>query len=826
MTTLNGGKGRDTYKFETGDGAVKVVNSSGEGAAQDTVEIESGIGVDRLLFEKSGDGLKDLKVSIFGTSDSLTVEGWFADQGDNRLTFKLGGKRLSWSGAEALANEMAKPEMTPIPAVGWATADKVTLDGVVNDHSFKESGAFPTKRGGPGNDWIYGAGTVSHTIDGFGGDDVLSGGLAGDTLNGGDGADRLFGNGGNDTLNGGDGNDVLYGGDGWDRLDGGAGDDRLFGGEGHDWLEGGPGADKLYGHHKSVTPDAHPGNYATYRRAGSRVTVDLETPGNNTGDAAGDEYHRIRKIAGSPFDDDLRGDKQHNYIKGEDGNDTLSGRGGDDTLWGKEGNDTLDGGSGRDALDGGSGRDTYKFDAGDGVDTVVNTGGDGAAQDTVEFGPGILSFNWLWFERSGDDLKVSVLTTAAGDSGGSITVKDWYVGRGHNGLTFKLHNDDRLSWSGANALAAEMAKPAMTRPIAGPWTSKELDDIVTAHSFAESGAFPDKRGGPGNDWIYGAGTASLLIDGFGGDDVLIGDLAGDTLKGGDGDDRLFGNDGADTLKGGDGRDILYGGAGNDTLIGGEGHDWLEGGPGADTLYGYHLSTPSDFKHGGNYATYRLAGSRVTADLAHRENNTGDAKDDTYYNIFKLAGSKFDDDLRGNGKRNYIKGEDGNDTLSGRGGDDRLWGGAGNDTLDGGVGNDRLHGGKGRDTYKFGRGGGSDVVDDRGGETAGDEVLFGSGIEAKHLWFEMSENDNDDLRVEILGTDDSITVKDWASQPVDFKFSGNSQHLTQAQVQRLVNAMAGPGMAQPGADATEWTAAQRGHADLAPFVTASGSTVTS
>jgi serralysin len=51
--------------------------------------------------------------------------------------------------------------------------------------------------------------------------------------------------------------------------------------------------------------------------------------------------------------------------------------------------------------------------------------------------------------------------------------------------------------------------------------------------------------------------------------------------GGSGNDTLIANDFGCTLKGGGGRDALVGGAGNDTLIGGTGIDTLTGGGGAD-----------------------------------------------------------------------------------------------------------------------------------------------------------------------------------------------------------------------------------------------------
>lgn len=59
---------------------------------------------------------------------------------------------------------------------------------------------------------------------------------------------------------------------------------------------------------------------------------------------------------------------------------------------------------------------------------------------------------------------------------------------------------------------------------------------------------------------------------------------------------------------------------------------------------------------------------------------------------------------GEGGKDTLAGDDGNDRLEGGGGDDVLFGGRGNDSLDGGDGKDILFGGKkGNDTL-FGAGG--------------------------------------------------------------------------------------------------------------------------
>jgi len=103
------------------------------------------------------------------------------------------------------------------------------------------------------------------------------------------------------------------------------------------------------------------------------------------------------------------------------------------------------------------------------------------------------------------------------------------------------------------------------------------------------------RGGEGNDLITDEGGHNLLRGGSGDDTVQLGTFSDASVaKGGAGDDLLtssngsdflFGNAGNDWLEGGRGNDLLRGGSGDDTLNGGEGHDRLFGGEGDDTLTG-------------------------------------------------------------------------------------------------------------------------------------------------------------------------------------------------------------------------------------------------
>ncbi len=194
-------------------------------------------------------------------------------------------------------------------------------------------------------------------------------------INGTVGADQLTGGAGLDSISGGAGNDVLTGLGGNDTLLGGAGNDTLAGGVGADQLDGGDGFDT-----------------ADYSVAPGGVTVRLDQPSANTGEAAGDRYVSIEGLSGSGYADLLAGDENANSLFGAGGADTLVGNGGNDWIGGGLGNDWLSGGAGDDGLDGGDGNDTLiggsgKSDlrGGKGADLFVFSNADNATNTVRDF---------------------------------------------------------------------------------------------------------------------------------------------------------------------------------------------------------------------------------------------------------------------------------------------------------------------------------------------------------------------------------------------------------------------------------------------------------
>ena len=356
------------------------------------------------------------------------------------------------------------------------------------------------------------------------------------------------------------------------------------------------------------------------------------------------------------------------------------------------------------------------------------------------------------------------------------------------------------------------------------------------------------------DFLFGnAGNDS--ITGTAIDDVIIGDQGDDTLIGQDGEDTLLGGSGNDQLHGGNGDDVLNGGAGSDQFWGGAGADryvfdsvtgweWIrpssatsgledviefsaDSGIGADQIrlirYGNNLDIRVLDANGtfdtqcivvesffANYAVkeIRLADGTVLAGsgLLDRITSTqgGDGNDALYgyggsvNHVFGnggadyVTGGNLGDVLDGGSGDDRLYGQDGDDSLIGADGNDYLFGGAGNNTFNGGAGSDFLFGNdiNSNDTYVFNRGDGRDVIADSSysGPEYQDTIQFGEGIDTQQLWF---SRNNNDLLIDVVGTDDQVRIKDWYSSSNNQieEITVADQVLFNNQVDNLVNAMA-------------------------------------
>ena len=382
---------------------------------------------------------------------------------------------------------------------------------------------------------------INWTLLAFQGNDEMIGNSYRDVLKGSIGSDILRGEGGNDELWGEVGNDRLYGGDGNDTLQGGAGDDTLLGGFGDDRLIGGAGSDELDG--------GEGFDIADYTNQTIGLTVNLSSPGMNTGIAAGDIFFGIEAIAGGSGNDALTGDDAANRLVGNLGNDTLSGAGGNDTLNGGEGNDWLEGGSGDDVLNGGAGFDRALFSGATAV--TVNLGIVGL-QDT---GPGTVTL--IDIERvtsgSGNDLLI-----------GNALANRLNGGMGDDTIRGGAGNDTVNGADGDDVL-----------------TGGEGNDLVVGGAGNDTAVYAGAVGAVVNLATLTAQNTGLGIDTLSGIENLTGGTFADWLTGDAQANRLEGDAGNDTLRGAAGNDTLLGGSGDDRLGGGSGNDLLEGGLGAD-----------------------------------------------------------------------------------------------------------------------------------------------------------------------------------------------------------------------------------------------------
>ncbi|HEY1386004.1 MAG TPA: calcium-binding protein, partial [Dongiaceae bacterium] len=102
--TLVGGQGADTYLFGLGGGA-DIISNSDTDLGADKMVFGGGIAQDQLWFARSG---SDLIVSVLGTSDRATLQGWYSST-DNQLDhFELSdGAALAAAQVQQLVDAMS-----------------------------------------------------------------------------------------------------------------------------------------------------------------------------------------------------------------------------------------------------------------------------------------------------------------------------------------------------------------------------------------------------------------------------------------------------------------------------------------------------------------------------------------------------------------------------------------------------------------------------------------------------------------------------------------------------------------------------------------------
>lgn len=371
------------------------------------------------------------------------------------------------------------------------------------------------------------------------------------------------------------------------------------------------------------------------------------------------------------------GTDQADVLNGSEGADVLSGLGGDDTLNGLGGNDVLSGGIGSDTLNGVDGNDTLVMGQG-GAIGAGDIGNGGADDDVFQI----------------TSLNPDSLHTINGGEGSDTMDITAYTGNAQ--FTVDLSSE---SW----------VYTGTTQNVVASFTSIEnfisgnQDDVITGDGsdnvLSGGGGADTLIGGAGNDTliggtgidIYDGGEGSDLVDyGDFGIDIIIRMDQGRALIGpsqveetytnvesfqlGTGNDLFIGNEAGNTVYAGAGNDVLHGSV-FDRLYGEEGDDifyiatgvFIDGGSGYDRAF-----------------AFSYAGSlNVNLGETNLEFVSGSSEGDTLNAVNVAEAVK----LFGNG---------GNDVLTGSAFDDYINGGAGDDILDGLTNADSVSGGAGDD----------------------------------------------------------------------------------------------------------------------------------
>ncbi len=221
-------------------------------------------------------------------------------------------------------------------------------------------------------------------------------------------------------------------------------------------------------------------------------------------------------------------------LTGGSGNDVLSGGTGNDSITGNAGNDTLTGGDGNDTIFGGTGTDSITGGAGD--DRL--DGGSTEATNIINFSGDRIFYDFFYNGNatfSHNDQRVS------GPTDGNDTISN-----------FSVFNYGSTTWAPTyGTLGNNNAETTTFTTTSYPHFAQGGNDILTGSSA--------------NDSIYGEAGDDTLT-GNAGNDFLDGGIGNDTISGGTGNDQLRGGAGNDTITGGTGDDVIFAGAGTDTAV--------------------------------------------------------------------------------------------------------------------------------------------------------------------------------------------------------------------------------------------------------------------
>lgn len=439
------------------------------------------------------------------------------------------------------------------------------------------------------------------------------------------------------------------------------------------------------------------------------------------------------------------------FMLGGTGSDALVGGTASDLLVGNAGDDLLQGGLGNDFLLGGAGNDTYQYTSGDGLDTILDTDGNGSiVVDSVTLAGG---------DQYGDEL-------VHRDGNGHLYVD---VGQGRMVIDGNILIEGYQPTLG-NGMGLTMDGPAAdTLPAiqTGNTINGDMDPQLNADGtfvvdtwgniISDGQAAPDRA-----DTIYDTSANDLINTGGGNDDVWKTRGGDDIINLGAGDDNLWTTASATgrlIVNGGDGRDYIGAGSGRDIIEGGAGADGLYGSAEGDYIYGdVQIDAATAIAQGATETGTGQQGEWVDAEDGNDQIITGAGND-------LIAGGAGDDLIVSGGGDDYIRGDwntwspdqtwrnwtlteqvatdangtvnytyditniytesdtgTGNDVIYAGAGNDVVFGERGNDVIFGEAGNDKLTGGEGNDVILGGAG--QDLIGGDGATGNGNDYLDG------------------------------------------------------------------------------------------------------
>lgn len=692
---LFGGAGDDRLEASYGE------NLFQGGAGND--HLNGGSEFDTYLFNK-GDGIDTIDavghsrdLVVFGTDITLTDTRFDQSENDMLVSFEQYQNQiriLDWFSA---SNRMTNFEFADGTVVSGEMAQNLVYVQV-----------------GEGDDDIR-LFQGFQIVDALGGDDSILGSAGADTMHGGAGDDTL-------TDQDDSGDDQLYGGQGNDLYHLGGGNNTLFFGrnDGVDTIGSArsEGVNTL-AFEAGIRPEDISLQYLDGdllfviddSLASVRITEafnDAEYLGAIEGvsfsEAGVSSYYPLLEFSRrlDANDNVLIDDNNARILEAGAGNDTLFAMGGNDQLYGGSGDDVLAGGDGNDLMKGGRGEDVllnsaghnvFVFDLGDGRDRLVQLDNANAGA-TLTFND-VLSTEALSFERQLDDL---IIHYSAADQ---VLWQDYFK-----------HDSPRNMNSDALASIETPSGVMDHQQIVS--ALRHLDD---SHNY------------------YVGSMEGEVMNGFKGNDTLLGGDGDDLIEGGKGNDVLSGGYGTNRFRFalGDGQDQLH--VVHNSFYGGRNFIDFEVGIRAEDLVVTKRYIPSEDGHKWSDRTeyvpfeswaysehdailpgamnYQAVEVLVFEDEYGVRNAVApkefimtvygvDATDPQVNGIYDINARGGSDSTSFKDYRDIIIGGSANERIRGITGNDEIYAGGGDDIVHGGLGNSKIYGGDGDDTIYAGQ----------------------------------------------------------------------------------------------------------------------------